>query len=144
MPIIIEGLDELRDRMAQFPGKFQRVIAKTLEASLLKLWENVPPYPPAPASSEYVRTGTLGRTLGAGGQRPDIYEVKQEGGFQVASFGTKLGYAPYVIGDNEQAWMHQNRWFVLGDVLNKSVGAIEGLFNAAADEMAKWLDGKGA
>ena len=49
-----------------------------------------------------------------------------------------------MIGDNEQAWMHEGRWWVLGDVLNKSVGAIEGLFNAAADEMAKWLDGKGA
>lgn len=140
--LVVEGLDELRRRFQQWPEKFQAVIRKTLETSLLKIEENVPDYPPEPVDSSYTRTGTLGRTLSAGAA-DNIHEVTQTGDYSEASFGTRLGYAQYVIGDNEQAWMHKGRWWRLVDVLEKIKDDIEHLFQVAAEEMAAWLDGKG-
>lgn len=147
--IVIEGLDELSARFAQFPDAFQRVMHKTMEASLLHLWGSVPEYPEPPGTSTYTRTGTLGRTLGSSegggrsGGKPDIYEVKQGPGYTEGEFGTNLSYAPYVIGDNEQAWMHRGRWWTIATVAERAKDGIERLFQAAAEEMARWLDGRG-
>ena len=84
MPKIVEirNLEEIQERMKQAPRKFIAVIAETIKASLFVFWENVPPYVPAPATSTYNRTGTMGRTLGVSqsGQKlgqPDIFEVRQ-------------------------------------------------------------------
>lgn len=140
--LVVEGLDELRRRFQQWPEKFSAVVRKTLETSLLKLEESVPEYPPEPVNSSYTRTGTLGRTLSAGAA-DNIHEVTQTGGYSEASFGTRLEYAQYVIGDSP-AWMHKGRWWRLVDVLEKSKDDIEHLFQVAAEEMAAWLDGRGA
>ena len=75
----IIGLEELEQRFSKAPEKLDKALTKTMEASLLTLTESVPPYPVR--QSDYVRTGTLGRTLGssvAGGKgdgKPDIFEV---------------------------------------------------------------------
>ena len=146
--IIIEGLDSIRDRFGQFPGKFSRALHRTMEAVLLKIWELIPGYPPPPPDSTYTRTGTLGRTLGggmSGGRegKPDIYYVRKSHGYQEASFGTRLKYAPYVIGE-KQAKIHQGRWWRLPvEVLNSAIKPIERLFQSLAEELVKWLDGKG-
>src|SRR5689334_22027280 len=111
MPIIEHGLTELIARMQAYPEKLAQAMRTTMDASLLVLWESVPPYPPQPDNSAYERTGTLGRTLGsgsgggAGSTEPEIYEVKavgSAGGYE-GHFGTNLDYAPYVIGDDTQA-----------------------------------------
>ena len=143
--IEIDNLDPLLERMAAFPVQSAQVVEKTMEASLLTLWESVPAYPAY--SSDYVRTGTLGRSLGSGpqggnsGGTPDIYEVRQAGGFTEGTFGTRLSYAPFVIGEYEQA-EHMQHWWTMGDVLTKATDKINALWEAAADELAKWLDGK--
>ena len=151
MPIVVEGLDELLSRLQAYPREVNRAIRTTMEAALLTLWENVPPYPPPPAGSTYRRTGTLGRTLGSGegggssGGRPDIYEIKQGSNFTEASFGTRLGYAPYVIGDpqGEQA-SHMRHWWTLPvTVVNRSIAKIGREFGIMADKLAKFLAGKG-
>lgn len=155
MPVILEpmGLDEIRQRFAQAPARYNRAVHTTLQASLLQIWQTVGKlgYPPKPAKSKYTRTGTLGRTLGTsetGGTQgqPDIYTVEQGGGWSEASFGTHLGYAPYVIGDEttEQAWMHRGRWWTLPQtVAMRAKPAIEHLFEAMAGELAAWLDARG-
>ncbi|RPJ37170.1 MAG: hypothetical protein EHM35_06890 [Planctomycetaceae bacterium] len=64
----------------------------------------------------------------------------------VGSYGTRLDYAPYVIGDpdSEQAWMHQDIWWTLSDtIFEKAKAGVERLFRVMAEEMARWLDGKG-
>jgi hypothetical protein len=137
--ITVIGLDELRQRFRAFPEKFRAGVAKALEASLLVLWENVPPYPAPPPDSDYRRTGTLGRTLGAGGAKPDIYAVKQEGGYWVGEFGTNLEYAPYVIGDETQA--HQNaHWWTMSVIGEKAEEKILAVFDMLAEKLAAWLD----
>lgn len=144
MNITIKGLDEVLARMQQYPEKLRAVMQKTMLAVLLFIQGKVPSYPQQPAESEYIRTGTLGRTLGMGGQA-DIFEVVDNGGFTEGKFGTRLKYAPHVIGDpfEEQA-RHMRHWWTLP----KTVAAIaesgvKNLYQTAVDEVAAWLDGKG-
>lgn len=147
--IQIEGLDELRARFGKFKGIFDRELKSTMTASLYALQENVPEYPEQSTDTDYIRTGTLGRSLGSGFQggrvgRPDIFEVKRLGnGMQSAEFGSRLKYAPYVIGDKEQAWMHY-RWWRISDVAKRAAGKITKLFNDLTKDMADFLEGRKA
>src|SRR3972149_3265026 len=105
-PVIeVRGLKELIARMKAYPQKLNAALGITMDAAMLTLWENVPPYPPEPEASTYDRTGTLGRGEAGGksGGQPDIYEVREMGGGFEGHFGTNLEYAPYVIGDDTQA-----------------------------------------
>src|SRR3990167_2236690 len=109
MPTVIEvkGLNELIGQMDKYPQELRAVMYVGVEASLLVLNESVPPYPDR--ESDYDRTGTLGRTLGSsegGGTagQASIHEIRPLGSGFEGRFGTNLGYAPYVIGDDEQAW----------------------------------------
>ena len=137
--IEIEGLDELRKKFAQFPDQYKAVMAATLGASLDTLTESVPPYPPANPDSSYIRTGTLGRSLGAGG-RPDIYEQKIGAKMAEATWGTRVEYAPYVIGEKEQAKAHNGRWYTILTIAGKARPKIERLFEIATEKLAKWLN----
>jgi hypothetical protein len=149
MTNVIEINDHgLKQRMARFAKEFERVQNAAMDASLLILWENVPPYPAPPSDSTYIRTGTHGRKLGldAGGGKsgtPSIYTKKKLGDGFEGRFGTNLEYSQYVIGDNTQAAIHQGRWYKMQDIANKSKDRILKLWNTAADKMAKFLDGKG-
>ena len=148
--IQIEGLNEIIQRMSGFPTKLGETLKKTMEASLLTLWENVPPYPPPPATSTYKRTGMLGRSLGSSetggksGSVPQIYEIKQLGSGQLeGGFGTRLGYAPRVIGEGTQENPWAGYWWHMGTIEKKAEGKIIELFEAATETLARWLDGKG-
>jgi hypothetical protein len=143
--IEVKGLAELRTRFQKMPDRFNKGLRKTLDASLVILHENVPKYPAPPPDSTYIRTATLGRTLGvsmAGTKAgsPDIYTVKPAGGYQVATFGTRLNYAPYVIGEREQAKVHQGRWWTLLTVAKRSTRQITQAFEAFAKALADYLD----
>lgn len=144
----IKGLDEIRERMRQFPQKWAQVLSFTFRASLLKVWELIPPYPPEPPESTYIRTGTLGRSLGsseAGGHTggsPDIFEIDLGQPYSSASFGTRLEYAPYVIGEQEQAQVHQGRWWTMLKLANISKPHILRLFERMRDTVSRWLDGR--
>jgi hypothetical protein len=139
----VHGLDELLRRMQQFPAELDKSANITMEASLLTLGENVPAYPSPPPNSGYDRTGTLGRTLGSSGGKADIFESKKVGGGFEGRFGTMLEYAPYVIGDDTQAYMHAGRWWTIKDVAAKAAAKIERLWETLGDKMAAFLDRKG-
>jgi hypothetical protein len=150
MSIEIRGLEEITRKMERFPGKFLRMARTTMEAALLFIWSKVPSYPAPPAGSDYVRTGQLGRSLGSsagGGQtgEPDIYEVKSDGGYTSARFGTNLEYAQYVIGDREmEQASHMSHWWTIPQTLrNITTMGIEKLFKAMAEEITAWLNAKG-
>ena len=141
---IIEINDHgLSKRMAQFPQEFDAIGRDTMEASLIIIHENIPPYPDVPNP---VRDGTLGRTLGSsmqGGKvgKPDIYENKKLGSYFEGRFGTKKDYAEYVVGE-KQSWFHY-RWWLLKNIAKESEKRIVEKWNLAADKMARFLDGKG-
>ncbi len=138
-------LEQLIRRMQRFPEVLDRKVRTALDAILLVLWGNVPPYPEPPENSSYDRTGTLGRTLGSsfsggkGSDHPAIYEVRQQNGGYEAHFGTNLAYAPYVIGEN-QAWMHKDRWWKLQVVADKSRDKIKQVFGMLTTALKKFLE----
>lgn len=145
--IEVRGLKELQARMKQFPEQLNAAQEKTMEASLLTLWENVPPYPRISFNSSYRRTGTLGRSLGSSegggkGGKPSIYETKKLGSGYEGRFGTDLSYAQYVIGDTTQA-AHMGYWWQMKDIAAKAETKIVRLWQTLADKLAKFLDGKG-
>ena len=141
--IEIEGIDEIRQRFRKYPRKFDAALGKTLDATLLTIHQEVPPYPNY--QSPYKRTGTLGRTLGSGFMggnigKPDIYEKAIGPQMFEASFGTRLNYAPFVVGETTQAG-HMSHWWTLdGTVYRKVKPKIEKLFKLMVSELARWLD----
>ena len=145
----IEGLEPLRRRFAQFPRVYRREVRATLNASLGVLWENVPEYPPQPQGSTYNRTGMLGRSLGSGmgggrsGRQPDIYQVRRQGpNMDAGEFGTRLEYAPFVIGDQSQQ-PQNSHWWTITDIAKNSQQKILKLFREMAQDLARFLEGKG-
>lgn len=145
--IEIRGLKELQARMSRYPEKMAAAMKVTLEAAMLTLWENVPPYPAPPDGSSYVRTGTLGRTLGSSdgggkaGSEPEVFEVRKFGGEWEGHFGTNLEYAPYVIGDETQA-AQNSHWWTISKVAERAGEKIDRLFDSLANKLAAFLDGK--
>lgn len=149
MKIILTGSAEMIQRFRAYPAQFSNAMRKFMERALLLIWESVPPYPvQLPTSSGYVRTNTLGRSIGAGGgEKPDIYEVKQQGAdYFTARFGTNLEYAPYVIGDadtQQTGEMKRRNWWTLPQtVLEKAQPKLEHAWEITIDAMARWLEGK--
>ena len=145
----VEGLEELQSRFKRWPEKFTARLGLVMRASLDVIWEHVPAYPSRPEKSTYIRQGLLGKSLGTDEQgnkvgTPDIYQVVNRTGFHEASFGSKLDYAPYVIGEREQAWMHKGRWWTIKTVAEKALPKLTRIFNQMAEQMAGWLDGKRA
>ena len=145
--IEVRGLKELQARMAQFPEKLEEAQQITMDASLLTLWENVPPYPQQPVTTKYDRTGMTGKSLGSGagggktGGQPSIYEVKKLGGGFEGRFGSDLSYAVYVIGELQARW--NAHWWKLKNVAEKASDKIIRLWQNLADKIARFLDGKG-
>ena len=117
---------DLVPRMRRYPEKLQSEMERTMKQSLAHLQGSVPEYPAADPSSSYVRTGTLGRSIGLGGR---------------AKFGTRLSYAPYVIDADRQARMHSGRWWTLQSVLGRAQPGIMRLFEAMTRRMVEFLGG---
>jgi hypothetical protein len=146
MPEIIEirGLEEVIKKLDAYPQELNAAMQATTEAALLTLQENVPPYPAPPENSSYRRTGTLGRTLGSGVSggatgKPEIFEVRKLGSGWEGTFGTRLEYAPYVIGDDTQA-QHMGHWWTISKVAEKAKDKIERMFQTMADKLKEFLD----
>lgn len=131
---------DLIQRFQRYPDKLREELETTMEKALYHTQGSVPPYPPARPESSYVRTGTLGRSIGLGG-RADIYEVKRIGSGYEARLGTRLTYAPYVISSERQAWMHQGRWWTMKTVAEKAKPGIIRLFQAMTERLAAYLEG---
>lgn len=130
--------------MQQFPQLWQRAAPVMMEAVLLKLQELTPPYPPPPPNSTYRRTLTLGKSLGIGmglGARPDIREVALGPQMVRGTYGTRVRYAPEVIGAGTQKAVHRGRWWTLEFVAYHATPEVVRIMQVATDEMAQWLGG---
>ena len=130
---------DLLRRMEKYPDKLREELESTTLKALYHVQGSVPEYPPADPDSSYIRTGTLGRTIGLGA-RPDIFEVKTMGarGFQ-GMFGTRLEYARYVIGTREQARIHKGRWWTMKTVRDKAEPGVKRLYSQMCARLADWL-----
>lgn len=146
--VTVHGLTELIGRMTAYPVELAKVVAVSMSASLNSLWEKVPPYPQQDSSSNYRRTGTLGRSLGSSMQggmsgNPSIYKVTPLGGGNVeGAFGTYLDYAHWVIGEN-QAGMHSSNWWNIRTIAERAADKIEKIWQQCGELLAQFLEGKG-
>jgi len=148
MPVelVIDGLEESIEKMKDAPQQLKRGMRVAMDASLLALHESVPPYPAPPPDSTYRRTGTLGRTLGVGGGKPDIYRVIDKSEQFEGQFGTKLKYAPYVIGDRieglkeGQTDVHFGRWWTMSKIGEAAKDKITQIWSRLVEEIAKRFD----
>jgi len=146
MPVTIEltGLKELAARFDAFPEVYAREVGSTMKEALFILQENVPEYPPAP-SNAYQRTGQLGRSLGVNmsgspqGQA-NIYQVSNRSGYTEARFGTRLGYAPRVIGENTQQRPWSGYWWTIKTVATNATSKINETFERLVNDLAAFLD----
>ena len=143
--IRIEGIEELRRKFERFPRQFQSALKTTLRASLDVLTESVPPYPPQGADVHYVRTGTLGRSIGSGqqggrGGQPEIYDVQVGAKMSHATWGTRLEYAPHVIGESQTRGAKKRGWYTIKVIAQKATQKIQQLFATFAEELAQWLN----
>jgi len=120
--ITIKGLDQLTRKLDSLDkGDYLRPVA-TAGANLLR--NEMRRYPPAPPSSTYRRTGTLGKSW--------TQKVTGGRGGWLAVIGSFLNYAPYVQDRDRQAQVHRGRWQTVqsvaetkrGEVVKFVVGAI--------------------
>ncbi len=146
--IEVKGLGELERRFRQYPGVFAREQKKAMDEALLHVWGSVPSYPSAPPNSTYVRTGTLGRSLGVSmsggklGGQPDIYESKPLGSRgRMGRFGSRLGYAPHVIGESQTA-PFVGRWWTVKAIVARARQGVVRAFDDMARDLAEYLEGK--
>ena len=95
-----EGFSQLARRIGRV--QLAQVLRPPLERSLERLRSSLAQYPEQPPDSDYVRTGTLGRSW-------DI-DYTVEGQTVAGQTGTAVRYAPYVQDAERQAWMHRGRW----------------------------------
>ncbi len=116
------GLQDLIDKLE--PRAIRAPLRSGMYRGLLIIHGRLPPYPPAPPNSTYIRTGTLGRSIS---ERVQDTEDGIVGliGTNVTRQSSSSGYAEYVIGGPaEQAWMHEGRWWQLPDEVEKNVGVV--------------------
>ena len=104
--VVRQGLQDLSAEIPQI-GRLQ--IYRTMQAIV----RTMKVYPPPPATSTYVRTGTLGAGWTITPSASNGYTVRND-----------TAYTRYVVGNAyglEQAWMHQGRWNLLRDVAEEEI-----------------------
>ena len=115
LSIEVKGADIVRrglqDLSAEIPKIGRLQIYQTAQAIVRRMKM----YPPPPAASTYVRTGTLG---GGWTITPNTngYTTRND-----------TPYTKYVVGNAwglEQAWMHVGRWQLLRDVQDEEVAKL--------------------
>ena len=118
---------------------FATILKPAMKDAVLYVHSQVPPYPPAPATSTYSRTGTLGRSVTSlAGMAPGaLSDVNPLSGGVIGVVGTNVKYAGYVIDRNRQAHMHKGRWWVLQDVVEKAKPGIKKILQKAVNELLK-------
>ncbi len=116
----VKGLTEATAKLAKAGAAAAGYqLAQTMDKAMKYVHSQVPPYPPPPPNSTYRRTGLLGRSIAT--------EVNPLGTSIVGTIGTNVVYAPYVIGEN-QAAIHQGRWWQLEKVVEKLVPDVVKIF----------------
>ena len=146
LKVDLTELEKFVGRVKQIPRWYEQVTRIIMDASLLIVWSEVPPYPAPPPNSSYKRTGTLGRTLGVSGEggisgKPDIFGSKRSGREHIGRFGSRLNYAPYVIGQ-EQSKAHQGRWWTIREVRDAAEPKVVSAAQSALVSLGRAILGK--
>jgi len=136
---------DLLERLNGYTPELEKKMKETMTEALDHVLDSVPSYPVY--SSSYQRTGTLGRTLTIVGDPEHVHDVKTIGkGVVEGQFGTRLEYAPYVIGDpskpkGERQAEHMRHWWTIITVKAKAEDGVKSIFENMTKKLAGWLGG---
>lgn len=140
MSVEIEVRDDLVvATLRRIEGGIGPEAQRAMRKSVLYVQSQIPPYPPPPPASSYRRTGTLGRTVTAMGSAsgPALGRVESAGGTVIGYVGSSVRYAGYVIDEQNQAWMHKDRWWTLQSVVATSRDGIKRIFEDAINRLTR-------
>lgn len=123
--IEIRGLDKLFKKLGNVAAV--DILEKPTQRGVLRLQRTMQEYPPQPANSRYVRTGTLGR-------RWTVRVTKYANGMQ-GKVGNRTGYGPLVQSHQFQAGIHRRTGWVTDErAVRENEKAIVADFQAAVDK----------
>ena len=107
------------------PKEMEEALRTGLRGAADLIRADIKTYPPAPAGSSYVRTGTLGRSWAS-----KVSKLE-------AIIGNVTAYARYVQGADTQAWMHRGRWRTTAQVAKARTADVQKLLEAAISRWAR-------
>jgi hypothetical protein len=127
--------NKLRLLAAEHPEVYEDTLTRWAGTMRSKLKSR--PYPPPRAGQKYVRTGRLANSWRV--------EKVGPGRVTIANSAQSKGryYGPYVVGDGagkEQAWMHEDRWWLAADVVKEDTAE---LTQQMARELTSFWNGIG-
>lgn len=108
---------------------------KPMTMSLALLQDDIAEYPAPPPNSSYRRLGNLGRAWTSA-----QYEIHADTGGVTGVIGNAVrdrrgrAYGPYVQDEDDQAWMHQDRWRTDAQVADRNTRAIVRIWAAWMDD----------
>jgi hypothetical protein len=135
-----DGFEADVERARQALGNFPQVaggrIRNAVERALLLLQGKAAVYPPAPSSSTYRRTGTLGRLWTSAAR---VVEMGS-GAFVSGRVGNATPYGPWVQDPDQQSAVHKaHGWKTTGQIVAEADGAIEQIIGTAGGEIVQDL-----
>jgi hypothetical protein len=100
MTIEINGIDEIFRKLGTVEAL--NTLRPPMQRGVFRIQAYMADYPPPPATSRYVRTGTLGRRW--------TTKIDEGMGGMVGIIGNNASYGPWVQSSAFQARVHQGRW----------------------------------
>lgn len=119
--ITITGIEELFRKLDRVQAI--ETLVPPMQRSVYRVVNAMADYPPPPAQSRYVRTGTLGR-------RWTSKTTRQSDGV-TGTIGNNTSYGPFVQSKAFQARVHRGRWQTDEQVLTDNLTAIQADFERA-------------
>lgn len=110
----------IREALQRMDRGLMPALARGFEAGALALLPYVATYPPAPPTSQYVRTGTLGRTWTASQPHTTSTEASL-----VTRIGNTTPYGARVQDEIEQARAFRGRWKPVQRIEREHRGEVE-------------------
>lgn len=139
-PVELEGLDELDSLLKRLPDMAMAAAESAMNDALIYLHGQLPDYPPPPGpglmSGQWtdkqrrwffwaLRTGKITvpyrRAVSAGLGGSFTTAVTRTEGALEGVIGTGKPYAPWVVGRDRQAAIHQSRWWIFEDVIDANL-----------------------
>lgn len=122
----LQGDKELIAKLHKVMKETPKHSEEAMLQSLLYLQSQTPPYPPQRPGNTYRRTGTLGRSVTSlAANNPNaLTKVKTFTGGVEGLWGTRVKYAPEVIGRDTQRENTRGYWWTLEGVAEKAIGGV--------------------
>lgn len=130
LTVEIRGLEQLQRKFDMGNKIVKREASDAVESAAAVVRARAGTYT-SPELPTYDRTGLLGKSF--------YHKVEAYSGGVKGIVGSGIPYAPYVRGDDMQAWMHVGRWATMKKIVDEKMDQIQGYFEKAMRNLAQFL-----